>query len=427
MLGLINYLDEKKTSIPNEEQMGEMQVFRTRLEEASVRILFGEGVRNNSDWDLQHVGLDLVKDLFQKICETLYPNYVTFMTVSGWEQNLSNYMVALKDERLTLSIVRGKDSFEASKEEISALFHYSVLSFETFAKSLVSLLSVEDWKGRDRGKIRFLYHPLELGILEALQNSTEKKLADGSSQIFYQDIFDLGKGLGYLPNEIAKAIELLKIRRHIIYDQDSQFIAEIKVSIIEQKDLLIKRLDDLKTNVENMAIIVGFDSDLYLSKILELSRRINAIEDIEDCEKAKQDVNDVFKDINGFVRQSEGKLKADLSELINKIEGIISPGLPRELNDIVQGAVSWVSDLGSCQGLLTTKLNKNLTDLRRIAGEARGISNPSTQISLSIYDSFIDFYQKVSALREKFRILDEDRIAANSYLNGYRSLESIIN
>jgi hypothetical protein len=252
MLSLVNYLDQNKQNIPNDEQAGEMRVVITRLLEYSTQLLLGDDLRINSDWLLKHVGLELPREVFNQICETLYPSYSTFITVSGWDKYLGSYMGAVKDERLSLRIVRGRDAFEASKEEIASIFNQTVLSFDTMAGALPTLLKIEEWKGRDRGRIRFLYHPLEQAILDALRASPEKTKVGGVSALHYQDVFGLGKGLGYGQEEIGKAVELLKLRRHLTYNPDTKRFEEVRESLEERRDTLHAKLADLKNYAEKM-------------------------------------------------------------------------------------------------------------------------------------------------------------------------------
>jgi len=328
MLSLVNYLDQNRQTIPNDEQAGEMRVFVTRLLEYSTQLLLGDDLRANSDWPLKYVGLELPKEVFNQICETLYPSYSTFITVSGWDKYLGSYMGALKDERLSLRIARGRDAFEAPKEEIASIFNQTVLSFDTMAGALPTLLEVEEWKGRERGRIRFLYHPLEQAILDALRASPEKTKVGGVSTLYYQDVFDLGRKLGYVQDEIAKAVELLKLRKHLTYNPDTKRFEEVRESLEEWKDTLHGKLADLKDYAEKMTAVTGFDADRYLDRIPDLTRQIERAENVEECEAVQQTIHELFKSINGFIRTSEGQVRAELSGLVSKVDAVITSGLP---------------------------------------------------------------------------------------------------
>jgi len=173
-----------------------------------------------------------------------------------------------------------------------------------------------------------------------------------------------------------------------------------------------------------MTAMVSFDVDRYLDRIPDLTRQIERADNVEECEAIQQTIHDLFKDINGFIRTSEGQVRAELNGLATKIDAVVNAGLPREFTETVQGAVPWVADVRNCQGLLTTKYNKVLADLRRLAGDIKvALSAPAQQL---VIDAFLALYRKSGELREKHGYIEEERAAANSYLGGYRAWKSLL-
>jgi hypothetical protein len=122
MLSLLQHLADNISAIPNEEQVRSMKTFADQLLSNATKLLFNNELRELSEWPLSLIGIDMVKDIFNHMCEASYPTYETFITMRGWENALTHYINALSNPRVTVPIAHGNQPLSGLKDEIMHMF-----------------------------------------------------------------------------------------------------------------------------------------------------------------------------------------------------------------------------------------------------------------------------------------------------------------
>ncbi len=136
MLALLQFLANNRDAIPNEEQARNMKTFTDQLLSNAVKLLFHNELREQSEWSVTLIGMDMVKDIFNQMCEASYPAYVTFITMRGWENHLNLYINALSNPRVTVAIAHGRQALSGTQDEIVRLFGQgSSQAFRNFQRS----------------------------------------------------------------------------------------------------------------------------------------------------------------------------------------------------------------------------------------------------------------------------------------------------
>lgn len=420
MLSLLNYLEEKKGMIPTHEIEGEMKVFQDRLINISRQVLLNNYLRDSSQVPLNFVGNKLIEEIFSHMCKQLYPEYITFITSSHWKDNLNKYLHTMKDDRIILKIARGKEVFEGSKEEIANIFGMTrILELNTVAGTLKQFLKIEEMN--ERRKILFLHHPLEEKILEWIRNSEEKIIKKGIkvSCIFYNDIFVESKKIGYLDDELVMALELLKARKYINYDQKSKRIYEYPESIEEHKKSLRNKLNNLQDNIDNLKKeIINFNDEIYTKNISEINRKIIGIENIEDCETIREEIHLQFKKMNGYISKYEGNIEYDLSQILDELKLIKSEGSPKNLIQDIEGQVSWVVDLNELRQMILSKYNKVFKNIRELSISVDELLETKKNLEFGA-NSFIHLYKESLNIKKIDEAYKRELNAAKIYFEKF--------
>ncbi len=430
LLSAVAFLDEHRERIPVSE-LGEADLVCQRSVEAAIELLLGRELAQNSEFPLQFLGLRLPREVFLKLCSEAYPLYKTFVTSSHWQEDLRQYMQALKDQRIPLRVARGKEAFIAHKDVIGNIFfggQPSKLAFQTFATGLPDLLEIVSWGGRgeDTATIRFKHNPLELNILEWLEDSSEtrKKGQHVVKALFYEDVFDKATNLGYLTEEVGTALELLKLRKSISYDAKDKYLEQAVVSIDDMRDSLWQQLADLQKDVGLVKSIPEFNEEIYTERIPSLIARLEQVKEAEECEFIGEQVAKLVKGLGGWRSGYVGKMQAEAADAVNTAQRIITEGLPPVLGKEQKGAVSWVADLNMCRMILTETYNGIMNKLKKIAV---GFKELETKVSLRLdTQSFIDLYsrkeQLTTELREQMTLLQAAKLQLGDYQKWAESL-----
>lgn len=420
MLSLLNYLEEKKEMIPTHEIEGEMKVFQDRLINISRQVLLNNYLRESSKVPFNFVGNKLIEEIFSYMCKQLYPEYITFITSSHWKNNLNKYLHAIKDDRINLKIARGKEIFEGSKEEIANIFGMTrILELNTVAGTLKKFIKIEEINGRR--KISFLRHPLEEKILEWIRNSDEKIIKKGIkvSCIFYKDIFVESKRMGYLDEELHAALEILKTRKYIDYDQKSKRIYEYPASIEEHKILLNNKLNDLRDNIlELKKEIINFNEEIYTRDISKINGKFIKIENIEDCESMREEIHLQFKKMNGYISKYEGNIEHDLLHILDKLKLIKLEGPPKNLIQDIEGQVSWVVNLNELRQMILSKYNKVFSNMRELSILVSGLLDAKNNQDFGV-SSFIYLYKESVNIKKFYETYKGELNAAKSYFEKF--------
>lgn len=427
MLSLLNYLDKESKNIPTHEIEGEMKIFTERLITYSNQMLLSNILRETSKVPLKFVGEKLIEEIFNNLCKKLFPEYKTFITSYKWQLSFKSYLTALRDERIGLRVARGRISFRRSSLEIANIFGVvSVLAFKTFANSIRHVLRVE--VDKEYIKLKFLYHPLEEKILDWIRSSTNRiqKKESILPCLYYADIFENAKKLGYEIDEIAMAIDLLKNRKHIYFDKEEKLFYEVPVSIEEKKDDLIKKINDLQEYVKELKDTgLGFDDSIYEEKISKLTKRVEKTENEEDCEIIQEEINVQFKFINGFIHDRTGKITSDLSDINRRIQSIILHGTPKSLTKDIESNVPWVSDLNELRNMILNKYNISLKNLNKLALPLNNLLETWHGERFGVKD-FINFYKSYIELKNKIEDCFEEIEISKNYFSKFENWSELL-
>lgn len=427
MLSLLNYLEEKKEMIPPHEIAGDMMVFQDKLINNSRQLLLNSYLRENSQVPLNFVGNKLIEEIFSYMCKQLYPEYVTFITSSHWENNLNKYLQAIKDERINLKIARGKERFEGSKEEIANIFGITrILELNTIAGTLKQFIKIEGTE--ERRNILFLCHPLEDKIQEWVRNSEEKIIIKGNkvSCIFYDSIFVESKKMGYSNAELIMALQLLKARKYIDYDLESKRIYEYPASIEEHKKLAHDKLNDLQDNIAKLKNeIINFDEGKYVEKISEINIKLMGIENIEDCETIKEEINLQFKKMNGYISKYEGKIQHDLLQISEELKFINLEGSIKNMIQDIEGQVSWVDDFNELRQMIVNKYNKLNDNIRKLSISIDDLLEAEKNQEFGV-TSFIYLYKEWVNIKKNYDTYKGELIAAKNYLDKFEEWSQLL-
>ena len=92
MLSLLSFLDDIEEKVPAPERTGELRVLKERLVSNSSAMIFSKGEIIGTDDEWVDVGEALIRNIFEKMCKSLYPEYLTLITNSQWEKNIQDYI-----------------------------------------------------------------------------------------------------------------------------------------------------------------------------------------------------------------------------------------------------------------------------------------------------------------------------------------------
>lgn len=192
----------------------------------------------------------LIESVFYQKCKTLFPNYQSFYT--NLRPALLKYKVAL--EKISLSVRRGRQLYQASKEDFEKLF-------ETAGSGLPSLLAILKQHGliseskiagkkTENSQVQFAAHPLEFFIQNKLKSKEAVKNVQGQEilqELNCLEIWKEVKKLGYLQEEFEEALEWLQRRRYVEWERPRGII-RTSVAELDPNDLK-GQLNELRTQV----------------------------------------------------------------------------------------------------------------------------------------------------------------------------------
>ena len=431
MLSLLWYLDEHGRIIPKSEENAMNWVVNTLID-SSVEVLLGTALKDYNDFELRIFGRQAIKEVFNEVCNKLYPHYKTLISSPSphWQKKLSPYIQALKDERMSIGVKRGKKWYEADKEVIQNIFGIaSKLSVQTTMDNLSDLIEYE-WGGKDdpTAKIRFKVHPCENVILEQLQKSEKTVESDNvCAHLLSKDVaIDEGTQLGYTDGEIDVCINLLELRKYITFDPEDGELKESITSIEDMRDGLQETAAKAQELLETIDNTIGiFDKETYESKIQDVERSADTIQDIEEYEELQKDISSIITTLNGSIDHTKGEMDADLSRIGAKINAIITQGTPNELSVPKEAGVSWVDDFNQCQAILKEKYVRVITNLKR--GRAT-VNDLQRKIAGAINEKeFQTVYGEYTTFNRNIAEHLRDLESAGGYLNKYIKWDVILN
>ena len=244
----------------------------------------------------------LIESVFYQKCKTLFPNYQSFYT--NLRPALLKYKVAL--EKISLSVRRGRQFYQASKEDFEKLF-------EIAGSGLPSLLAILKQHGliseskiaskkTENSQVQFAVHPLEsfiqnkLKSKEAVENIQDQEILQ---EVNCLEIWKEVKKLGYLQEEFEEALEWLQRRRYVEWERPRGII-RTSVAELDPNDLK-GQLNELRTQVSSLLEI--FHEKLLqdvISELNEAETTLSSVATSPEGFKTTEDIQLTFlKDFDG--------------------------------------------------------------------------------------------------------------------------------
>ena len=425
MLSLLQHLADNRSAIPNEEQARGMKTFTDQLLSHATKLLFNNELRELSEWSLTLIGVDMVKDIFNHMCEASYPTYETFITMRGWENALTHYINALSNARITVPIAHGNQPLSSLKDEIMHMFSQgSSQAFQNFQRSIPHLLEIINWTGREQGQIRLLLHPLEQAILDALDASTEKTRVHSTlvGMLGYEDMLNLFRRQGYLEIELTQALRLLNARRYLKLDERKRKFARLIESTEELQIVINEKLNAIRSILKLLGDSVGdFDDTKYSVQVAYLARKVESAASLPELEAAQLEVTRLRNEVNHQVERLNQINKSHIDKVLDTAE--------RSLNDKlslpeVGSELLWLRHTQTLQSVLESSLmavtkvaNELIENGNAILRNAEAAETPAAKL--------VVLYKGQVKVNSKRQHLEEQRqSAAYTYdqFNAWRTL-----
>jgi hypothetical protein len=244
----------------------------------------------------------LIESVFYQKCKTLFPNYQSFYT--NLRPALLKYKVAL--EKISLSVRRGRQFYQASKEDLEKLF-------EIAGSGLPSLLGILKQHGliseskiaskkTENSQVQFAVHPLESFIQNKLKSKEAVENLQGQEilqELNCLEIWKEVKKLGYLQEEFEEALEWLQRRRYVEWERPRGII-RTSVAELDSNDLK-GQLNELRTQLSSLLEI--FDEKLLQeveSALNEAEKTLSSVTTSPGDFKTTEDIQlTLLKDFDG--------------------------------------------------------------------------------------------------------------------------------
>lgn len=406
-LSLMDYLVKHQGDVLEDQK--QVSAFIPQLRQFALLVLLGDQLESVSpEFTSRMVGSERIKDLLKKQCQVLYPRYKTLITNPKWQDNIQSYEIAVRTlvAQNELSIVRGRRSYEATKEEVATIFAIPgkrLGNIEPLVENLKYLVAKEDFSGRTATSmvtLRFCLHPLEEDLLAQLENSDEKVRRNGVEvpRLPAELLLRYAKQEGYTQSEIRAILGLMKERRFV--DTDARFNLERRVDNVDDlRDRIQEQLTKVEAQVYQLAdALPDFDKSRYpLSKLQT------------QLEKAQE--RDELETTNREVLQLSGQLRNFVIHRLNAYRQKLSDAREDLHQRVRQGVPIWLSstfDPSPLQDLLEKQRQDLATAYQELLGEIRQLYDTSMSLSNKEYSSLTEDViasyeelQKISKTSEK--------------------------
>ncbi|MUG95346.1 hypothetical protein F7734_24460 [Scytonema sp. UIC 10036] len=270
----------------------------------------------------------LIESVFYQKCKTLFSSYQSFYT--NLRPALFKYKLAL--EKVTLSVRRGRQLYQASKEEFENLF-------DTAGSGLPSLLAIFKQHGlineskvagkrTENSQVQFVAHPLESFIQNQLKSKEAVEIVHGQetlNKLNYSEIWKEVKKLGYLQEEFDEALEWLERRRYVEWNRQRGVIRTC-VAELDHSDLK-GQLNELRTRVSSL--LENFDEKLLQEVVCHLNEAETTLSSVT---RSPRD----FKTTEG-IQLTLGQDFDDVKtshEFANYNDEVVLDGIQRKLQDL---------------------------------------------------------------------------------------------
>jgi len=287
LLSLSHYIQDWLSKNPevSKADRSRLEHHRQECHQYAMRLLFP--AISPQTWEIGGLkgvnGSDskLIESVFYQKCKALFTNYKSFY--NSLNPTLRKYKLLL--EKIPLSVRKGRQLYQVSKEEFEKLF-------EMGSSSLPSVLAVFKQHGLMSGEkiakrkegnsqVKFTEHPLESFIKEKLQSQGRTQTVETTwghqdvKALEYSKLWKAVKLLGYLEDEFQEALEWLQRRRYIEWARSTDVIREASLEL--EPDELNAQLKELRVRVSSL--LETFDETI----LHEINEKINEEEKIIDA------------------------------------------------------------------------------------------------------------------------------------------------
>jgi len=403
-LSLIRYIDKSLENADiKQNEKDELEYLKQNLIKHSIISLFDEKLKDTSGYNIKRTGKKLIEDLFSHVCESLYPSYKTFIHSNQWQESITRYIGALNNVKVSQR--RGHEELHGDKTFIAALFGYtkSHSGFELLLRVWKENLLYSDWDNGKTAVLKFLIHPLEKEILGFIENN---------ESISLDDVFKIGKNLGYTEEESDVALNLLTSRQ-LIDDNNSIFS---KYTADLSADELLFEIDELeKLYIDLKNIDLTLDDEEIITKLENYKEKAENSEDYEILHEIKWELKSIRDTLKNKQRILENSLNNSLTGLTKKIDEIVRQGMPKELAENPQGVVGFVQHILQSKNrisaqykLLKEKYSKLNDDIKKIQ-----------KLPRNSIDDLKDLDTKNRGYKSQFEELQKDKNQLTKYMKGY--------
>jgi len=234
-----------------------------------------------------------------------------------------------------LSIVRGRQPWKATKEEVADTFAIPgrrLTNLEPMLDSLKDLIVKEDFSGRTSQStvtLRFRLHPLEEEWLKLLEESQETVKNNGLDVpcLPAELLLRQAAAKGYTNEETREILRLLKERGFIDLDQKNGLLLRTVEAIDDQREVLRVQLQNLEFQIQQLAdALPEFEPDRY--QLGKLRSKLEDAKERDQLEEVKQEIRRSKYAISAFASSRMNKLQDSIREEISKLHDLVRQGIP---------------------------------------------------------------------------------------------------
>jgi hypothetical protein len=440
MLSLVNYFDRweevEEQTIPASDKQ-EIEHLTGRLINYAVQLLFNQGLATTVSPPLRRVGLQMVEELFSRLCNKLYKQYHTFFVHAQHEKVLNDYINAMQG--MTLKERRGHASINGTKDGLARRFALSsVATFENRIESeYINLIEKSEWSGRGNqsaAEIRLKLHPLEEEILKRLRSSSTQQNIDGRVVpiLSSSELASFANGFGYRDEEILLALQLLVARRYSRFDSANKiiYLAQIGPDATE----LQERLEQLAADLDNVGdLLDSREMHSFQTSLSTLKSRLPKVEqDEEELDELQTQLSDLNEKINNALSDQRSDLQRQLNTLLLDVErAVISLRNSNILDREISGQVAFVMHLNELRQRLAQEqrqLVNSFSALRQTLTDSIGQANggPISE-TRKLYHTKRSGEQQQAGLVEKQKVLETEMGCLQEWIKLLKDTDRLFN
>lgn len=420
MLSLVSYFDRweevEEQTIPETDKQ-EIEHFIGRLTNYAIQLLFNQELAATILPPLRRVGRQMLEELFNRLCNNLFPNYHTFFVHAQHEKVLNDYINALQG--MSLKERRGHAVLRGTKDGLARRFGLnSVATFENRIESeYTDFMEKTEWSGRgdqSTAEIKLKLHPLEDEILQRLRTSPTRNIDGRVTPVLgSNELADLAHKIGYRDEEILLALQLLMARGYVRFDGASKIIYLVQIGPdLHELQKQLERLTADLTSVGNL--LAGQEID-HLHKALSTlgARLANVDQDEEELDELQTQISDLNEKISRSLSAQRNDLQKQLNILLMAVErSLIKLRGSNILDREIKGQVAFVMHLNELRQVLAQeqrRLADNYSRLKETLTRSISQTNggPITEIQ-TLYQAKQSGAQHQAALSENDKALEAE-------------------